>query len=293
MDNKFPGKDITDSDLKDKFPLSSSLNKKKIIKIHNDISFGGDVVPIISGPNGIENKDLIFKCCELLEKNNLKLLRGQIYKPLTFPYRSKKYYEVGDEGLRILEEVKKNFDVLIVSEVMEVEKLDLMKDFVDVFQIGARNMQNFPLISKTAKYKKPIILKRHFGCSIRDLLGSSEYALVEKNENIILCERGVSAPHTHKSTSRFMLDIQAIPAIKDYSCLPIISDPSHACFWHEWVEPLTLASLAAGAEGLMIEFHPDPRNAAVDPLQAINFEEFTNLVKKLRSIGSLLNKKIL
>ena len=293
MDNKFPGKDITESDLKDKFPLSSSNNKKKIIKIDNDISYVVDVVPIIYVPNGIENKELIFRCCELLEKNNLKLLRGQIYKPLTFPYRSKKYYEVGDEGLRILEDIKKNFDVLIVSEVMETEKLDLMKDFVDIFQIGARNMQNFPLISKTAKYNKPIILKRHFGCSIRDLLGSSEYALVEKNENIILCERGVSAPHTHKSSSRFMLDIQAIPAIKDYSCLPIISDPSHACFWHEWVEPLALASLAAGAEGLMIEFHPDPRNAAVDPLQAINFEEFTRLVKKLRSIGSLLNKKIL
>jgi len=293
MDNKFPGKDITDIDLKDKFPLSSSNNKKKIVKIDNDISFGGDVVPIISGPNGIENKDLIFRCCEVLEKNNLKLLRGQIYKPLTFPYRSKKYYEVGDEGLRILEEIKKNFDVLIVSEVMETEKLDLMKDFVDVFQIGARNMQNFPLISKTAKYKKPIILKRHFGCSIRDLLGSSEYALVEKNENVILCERGVSTPHTHKSSSRFMLDIQAIPAIKEYSCLPIISDPSHACFWHKWVESLALASLAAGAEGLMIEFHPDPRNAAVDPLQAINFKEFTSLIKKLRSVGSFFNKKIL
>ena len=292
MDNKFPGKDITDSDLKDKFPLSSSINIKKIIKINNDISFGGDVVPIISGPNGIENKDLIFKCCEVLEKNNLKLLRGQIYKPLTFPYRSKKYYEVGDEGLKILEEVRKNFDVIIVSEVMESEKLELMKDVVDIFQIGARNMQNFPLISKTAKLNKPIILKRHFGCSIRDLLGSSEYALIEKNEKVILCERGISAPHTHKSTSRFMLDIQAIPATKEYSCLPIISDPSHACFWHEWVEPLTLASLAAGAEGLMIEFHPDPRNAAVDPLQALNFDEFTNLIKKLRLIGSSLNKKI-
>jgi len=292
MDNKFPGKDITDSDLKEKFPLSSSINEKKIIKINNDISFGGDVVPIISGPNGIENKDLIFKCCEVLEKNNLKLLRGQIYKPLTFPYRSKKYYEVGDEGLKILEEVRKNFDVIIVSEVMESEKLELMKDVVDIFQIGARNMQNFPLISKTAKLNKPIILKRHFGCSIRDLLGSSEYALIEKNEKVILCERGISAPHTHKSTSRFMLDIQAIPAIKEYSCLPIISDPSHACFWHEWVEPLTLASLAAGAEGLMIEFHPDPRNAAVDPLQALNFDEFTNLIKKLRLIGSSLNKKI-
>ena len=129
MDNKFPGKDITESDLKDKFPLSSSNNKKKIIKINNDISFGGDVVPIISGPNGIENKELIFRCCELLEKNNLKLLRGQIYKPLTFPYRSKKYYEVGDEGLRILEDIKKNFDVLIVSEVMETRKIRFNERF--------------------------------------------------------------------------------------------------------------------------------------------------------------------
>tara|TARA_B100001996_G_scaffold361345_1_gene328019 strand:- start:207 stop:1088 length:882 start_codon:yes stop_codon:yes gene_type:complete len=293
MDNKFPGKDISQEDLKEKFPLSSSLNKKKIIKINKDISFGGNNVPIISGPNGIENRDLIFKCCEVLEKNKLKLLRGQIYKPLTFPYRSKKYFEIGDKGLKILEEIKKNFDILIVSEVMEEEKLELMNDFVDVFQIGARNMQNFPLISKTAKYKKPIILKRHFGCSVRDLLGASEYALLEKNEKVILCERGVSTPHTHKDTSRFMLDIQAIPAIKDYSCLPIISDPSHACFWHKWVEPLALGSLAAGAEGLMIEFHPDPRNAAVDPLQAINFDEFTNLVKKLREISKVLKKEII
>ncbi len=292
MDNKFPGKDISSEDLKDKFPLSSSINKKKIIKIDNKLSFGGDQIPIISGPNGVENKDLIFRCCEVLEKNNLKLLRGQIYKPLTFPYRSKKYFEIGDEGLRILEDVKKNFDVLIVSEVMEEKKINLMKEFVDIFQIGARNMQNYPLISEVAKSGKPIILKRHFGCSIRDLLGAAEYALVEKNENIILCERGISAPHTHKSTSRFMLDIQAIPATKDYSCLPIISDPSHASFWHKWVEPLTLGSVAAGAEGLMIEFHPDPRNAAVDPLQAINFDEFANLLKKVREVSKVFKKEI-
>ena len=120
---------------------------------------------------------------------------------------------------------------MIVSEIMESEKIELIKDFVDVFQIGARNMQNFPLITNVAKTMKPILLKRHFGCSIRDLLGASEYALIEKNEKVILCERGVSAPHTHKETSRFMLDIQAIVALKEISCLPIISDPSHASFW--------------------------------------------------------------
>ena len=234
---------------------------------------------------------MIFRCCELLEKN-IKLLRGGIYKPLTFPYRSKKYFELGDDGVRILEEIKKNFDVMIVSEIMESEKISLIKNFVDIFQIGARNMQNFPLITNVAKTLKPILLKRHFGCSIRDLLGAAEYALIEKNEKVILCERGVSVPHTHKSTSRFLLDLQAIPAVKENSCLPIISDPSHASFWHKWVKPLSLASLAVGAEGLMLETHPDPRNAAVDPLQAINFDEFSNLVDELREVGKVLNKKI-
>ena len=284
MENKFPGKDITEDDLKDKFPLSSSKNKKKIVKISKDISFGSSDVPIIAGPNTLENKDMIFKCCELLEKKKIKMLRAGIYKPLTFPYRSKKYFELGDKGIKILEDIKKNFDVLIVSEIMEAEKISLIKDYIDVFQIGARNMQNYPLITNVAKSMKPILLKRHFGCSIRDLLGAAEYSLVEKNDKVILCERGVSVPHTHRSTSRFLLDIQAIPAIKENSCLPIISDPTHASFWHKWVRSLSLASLAVGAEGLMIETHPDPRNAAVDPLQAINFEEFSKLVDELREL---------
>ena len=292
MDNKFPGKDITEEDLNSKFPLASSKNKKKIIKIDKNISFGDSTIPIIAGPNGIENRDVIFKCCEVLEKKNLKLLRGGIYKPLTFPYRSKKYFEVGDEGLKILEDVKRNFDVYIVSEIMEEKKLPLIKNIVDIIQIGARNMQNYPLISSAAETKKPILLKRHFGCSIRDLLGAAEYAMVKSNHNIILCERGVSAPHTHKVSSRFLLDIQAIPAVQEASCLPIITDPSHASFWHKWVEPLALGSLAAGAEGLMIEFHPDPRNAAVDPLQALGFKEFSSLTDKLREISKVLNKKI-
>ena len=292
MDNKFPGKDISEEDLKTKFPLSSSANKKKIINISKDISFGANQIPIIAGPNTVENKDMIFKCCEIMEKKGIKLLRGGIYKPLTFPYRSDKYFELGDKGFRIIEEVKKNFDILIVSEIMESEKIPLMLNFVDIFQIGARNMQNYPLITKVAKSKKPIILKRHFGASIRDLLGAAEYALIEKNEKVILCERGITAPHTHRATSRFLLDIQAIPAIKDNSCLPIISDPSHACFWHKWIRPLSLASLAVGAEGLMLEIHPDPRNAAVDPLQAINLNEFSELIDKLKEVAKVLNKKI-
>ncbi len=292
IENKFPGKDISDEDLKTKFPLSSSINSKKIVEISKDISFGGENVPFIAGPNVVENKDLMFKCCEILEKSKIKCLRGGIYKPLTFPYRSKKYFEAGDEGIRILEEVKKNFDVIIFTEILEEKKLNLVKDVIDVIQIGARNMQNFPLITAAAKTKKPILLKRHFGSSIRDLLGSAEYALLEKNEKVILCERGVSAPHTHRASSRFLLDLQAIPAIKDNSCLPVISDPSHACFWHEWVKPLTLGSIATGADGIMIEFHENPRESAVDPLQAIDFKEFEDLIKNSQRVANAIDKKI-
>lgn len=292
MDNKFPGKDITAEDLKSKFPLASSLRKKKIIKISNEVSFGGNQFPIIAGPNTIENRDMFFRCCEFMEKNKLHLLRAAIYKPLTFPYRSKKYFELGDSGLKILQDVKKNFDVLLVSEIMDSDKISNIIDLIDIFQIGSRNMQNYSLLKKVAKTYKPILLKRHYGASLRDLLGAAEYILLENNPNVILCERGITAPHTHRATSRFILDIQAIPAIKESSCLPVISDPSHACFWYKWVDPLALASLAVGAEGLMIEFHPHPRKAAVDPLQAIGFNEFSSLLKKLKKIASFFGKRI-
>ena len=154
-------------------------------------------------------------------------------------------------------------------------------------------MQNFPLITAAAKTKKPILLKRHFGSSIRDLLGSAEYALLEKNEKVILCERGVSAPHTHRASSRFLLDLQAIPAIKDNSCLPVISDPSHASFWAPWVPPLTYASISAGCDGLIIETHINPKKSHVDPLQPLNFKQFKELIKKSRDVARVFGRKII
>ena len=173
-----------------------------------------------------------------------------------------------------------------------VKYLDRICQTSDILQIGSRNMQNLELLREVALTKKPIILKRHFGCSIRDLLGASEYALLEKNEKVILCERGVSTPHTHRSTSRFMLDIQAIPALKDYSCLPIISDPSHASFWAPWVPSLTYASIAAGCDGLIIEIHKNPKKSAVDPLQPLNFNQFKKLIKESRRIAQAVNRRI-
>jgi len=292
MDNKFPGKDITLEDCEFKFPLATKKKQKETL-FSKKIKFNSKTIPVIAGPNTLENRDMILRCCDLLEKKKIGMLRAGVYKPLTFPYRSKKYFELGDKAAKILEEIKKNYDLLIVSEIMEEKKIDFINDYIDVFQIGSRNMQNFPLITEVSKKRKPMIIKRHYGASLRDLLGAAEYALVNKNNKVVLCERGVSVPHTHKATSRFLLDLQIVPAVNEVSNLPLIVDPSHACFWHKWVEPLTLASIASGANGLMIEFHPDPRNAAVDPLQPISFQEFSKLIDKCRELTKILNKKII
>ena len=293
ISNKFPTKDISKEDLKSKLKLTSKIKKKVQVNISDKLFFSEKTLPIIAGPNTLENESLIFKCCELMEKLNLKFLRGAIYKPLTFPYRSKKYFELGDKGIRILEKIKKNFDVVIVTEILQEEKIKKLNHVVDIYQIGSRNMQNFPLITAVAKTKKPMIIKRHYGASLRDLMASAEYALNAKNNKVILCERGVSIPHTHKATSRFALDLQAITALNEYCKLPVISDPSHACFWHKWVPKLAQASVSVGADGLIIEFHPNPRDSAVDPLQAIDFNQFKILIDRIRKLAEFYEKKII
>jgi 3-deoxy-7-phosphoheptulonate synthase len=146
-------------------------------------------------------------------------------------------------------------------------------------------MQNYPLLTACAKTGKPIMLKRGYGASLRDWLGAAEYILVEGNEKVILCERGVSVPHTHRSTSRFLLDLQVIPAAQELTHLPIVSDPSHATFWRPWVKPMALASVASGADGIMLEVHPDPDNAAVDPLQPINYADFHQLMGNMDAVA--------
>ena len=153
-------------------------------------------------------------------------------------------------------------------------------------------MQNFPLLRTCAQTKKPIMLKRHFGCSLRDWLGAAEHILLEGNNKVILCERGITTNHTHRSSSRFLLDLQVIPAIKEISHLPVAVDPSHATFWEPWVESMTLASIAAGADAIMLEVHPNPKKSAVDPLQAMNFEKYTKLLKKMEKVANSIGRTI-
>lgn len=203
------------------------------------------------------------------------------------------YKESKSSGMDIMDEIKDNFNLKVVTEVTEIGYLDRIIRTADILQIGSRNMQNLELLREVSRTEFPIILKRHFGTSLRDFLGAAEHILVEGNENLILCERGVSIPHTHRPTSRFALDIQAIPALKEITKFPVISDPSHASFWAPWVPSLTYASIAAGCDGLIIETHPNPKKSSVDPLQPLDFKQFSKLIKMSRKLSKVFNKKII
>ncbi len=292
LTNKQPTKDITLDDIKYKIPKITS-KKKKTIKISEGLFFSDKTIPIISGPNGVESRELIFKVAKKVKSLGLKILRGHAYKPLTFPYRSKKYLETKNDGMDWCDEVKRHTGLKIVTEVTEIKYLDRINLTADILQIGSRNMQNLELLKECANTNKPIILKRHFGASLRDLFGAAEHILVEGNDKLILCERGISAPHTHRETSRFILDIQAITALKELTKYPIISDPSHASFWANYVPGLTYASIAAGCNGLIIEMHPKPSDSAVDPLQPLNFNQFSKVLNKSKKLAKLFQKKII
>ncbi len=291
LTNKQPTKDITLDDKKNKLPLSTSKTKR-IVDLGNGVKFGEKNIPIIAGPNGVENYKLMEDVAKILVKNKIRIIRGHAYKPLTFPYRSKQYKESQNVGMDIMDDIKKRFNFKVVTEITEIQYLDRVCRTADILQIGSRNMQNLELLREVARTKKTVILKRHFGASLRDLLGAAEHILVENNNNLIFCERGVSIPHTHRDTSRFALDIQAIPALKEISNYPVISDPSHASFWAPWVPSLTLASIAAGCDGLIIEIHKNPKKSAVDPLQPLNFRQFSQLVKQSRKVSKAINRSI-
>ena len=293
IENSFPGKDISSDDIQTKFPLSAKASKdhKSIIKV-GDLTFGDLHVPVMGGPNTVESLDLILDCAHHAKKCHIDILRGGAYKPLTFPYRSSKYFETRTKGIEWLGLAKKETGLLTVSEIVHEDQLDEMKN-IDILQIGTRNMQNFPLLLKCARSFKPILLKRGFGSSIRDLLGAAEYILLEGNSQVILCERGVVAPHTHRASSRFLLDLQAVPALHEITHLPVVVDPSHACFWAPWVPALAKASIASNADGLMLEFHPDPSNAAVDPLQPLSFCEIEDLMPVLSEVARAANQRLL
>lgn len=294
VENKFPGKDITPEDLESKFPLAAKKDPAHKSKFTvAGIEFGGDLVPVFAGPNMVESRDLILDVAIRVKQAGAHFLRGGAFKPLTFPYRSAKYTETREQGIEWLKEAKEKTGLPVITEVMEEKYIPLIAEVADILQIGTRNMQNFPFLTACARTGKPIMLKRHYGASLRDWLGAAEYLLIEGNEKVILCERGVSVPHTHRATSRFLLDLQVVPAAQEMTHLPVVVDPSHATFWRPWVAPMALAGIAAGADGVMLEVHPDPSNAAVDPLQPIDYAEFAGLMNRMDLVARAVGRKVL
>lgn len=291
MYNKFPGKDVTPEDTTSKFPLVTNYSNNAFEV--SGVKFNTKKIPVMAGPNMVESEDLIVKTALAVKSAGASFLRGGAFKPLSFPYRSEKYNESGLEGLKWLKTAKDEAGIPVITELMEEKYLDDICQVTDIIQIGSRNMQNFPLIVEAAKTGVPLMIKRHYGASLRDWLGAAEYALKYGCEKLILCERGMSIPHTHRSTSRFALDLQVVPAAQELTSIPIATDPSHATFWRNWVEPMTLGSIASGADSIMLEVHPDPENSAVDPLQPIDFNAFEELMKKMDLVAKAVSKEVL
>ena len=298
LDNKMAGKDLNDDDIRDKIPLvaKNAPDHKSRFTV-GGVEFGGPLIPVMAGPNTVENEEMIVKTAKSIKASGGHFLRGGAFKPLTFPYRSEKYYETREQGLAWLQVAKKESGLPVVTEVMDVAKIDVVAQNSDMLQIGTRNMQNYVLLTEVGKTGMPVMLKRGYGSSLRDWLMAAEYIALEhdrlgQQQKILLCERGVVSNHTHRAGSRFLLDLQVVPAAQDVTHLPVMTDPSHATFWQPWVRPMMLASIGAGADGLMLEVHPNPPEAAVDPLQCSSLEQFDEMMKAMRPVAAAIGRTL-
>ncbi|NLZ52009.1 MAG: 3-deoxy-7-phosphoheptulonate synthase [Thermoanaerobacteraceae bacterium] len=252
----------------------------------NSTSIGGDKLAIIAGPCSVESKSQITDIAIEVKKAGAGFLRGGAFKPRTSPYS---FQGLKEEGLEYLKYAKEITKLPIVVELMSAEKLKMFERDVDVIQIGARNMQNFDLLRAVGQTRKPVLLKRGLAATIEEFLIAAEYILAGGNENVILCERGI---RTFDTYTRNTLDISAVPVIKKLSHLPVIVDPSHASGIWWMVEPLAMAAIAAGADGLIVEVHNDPKNALCDGNQSITPENFRRLMKSIKEIARVQNRKI-
>jgi 3-deoxy-7-phosphoheptulonate synthase len=251
-----------------------------------DVLFGGKHVGLVGGPCAVETEEQCFTTAEGVKKAGVKLFRGGAYKPRTSPYS---FQGLGEDGLKILAQVRKHYGLGIITEAIDNESLDLVEEYADVIQIGARNMQNFSLLKRAGRAKKPILLKRGMSATLDEFLMAAEYVLSEGNYNVMLCERGV---RTFADHSRNTLDLTIIPAVKKRSHLPILVDPSHGTGKRHKVLPLSRAAAAVGADGLLIEVHHAPDQALSDGMQSILPSELTELVSEVRQIAAVLHREV-
>ena len=250
-----------------------------------DVVIGGPRFVVMAGPCAVESEEQMLESAYIVKKGGARILRGGAYKPRTSPYS---FQGMEEEGLKLLVKAREKTGLPIVTEVVNPADVDLVEAYADIMQIGARNVQNFPLLKKVGHSKKPILLKRGMMTTIEELLMSAEYILSSGNNKVILCERGI---RTFETATRNTLDISAVPVLKELTHLPVIVDPSHASGNWKYVIPLSRAAVVVGADGLLVEVHPEPEKAVSDGMQSLKPEKFYQLMDEIKALEGVINKK--
>lgn len=283
----FPGVEKVLAILKP-YKLASRDFKKQdsIIDVGGGVRIGGKKLVVMAGPCSVENEKLLIDIAKSVKKAGATVLRGGAFKPRTSPYS---FQGLGIKGLKMLAKARQETGLRIITELMDVRSLDDVLKYTDIIQIGARNMQNFDLLKEVGKTKKPVLLKRGMSNTIKEFLMSAEYILSEGNFNVILCERGI---RTFEDATRFTLDVAAVPVVKNLSHLPIIVDPSHATGRWGLVIPSAKAAIAAGADGLIVEVHPNPEEAMSDGEQSLLPENFAKMMKEVKRVAEAVDREI-
>ncbi|ABF40884.1 3-deoxy-D-arabinoheptulosonate-7-phosphate synthase [Candidatus Koribacter versatilis Ellin345] len=257
-----------------------------VVRFANGATIGSEELAVVAGPCAIENHKQAFAIAEHVAKSGVRFFRGGAYKPRTSPYS---FQGLGEEGLKIMAEIRDQFGLLIVTEAVDNESLDQVEKYADVIQIGARNMQNFSLLKRAGRARKPVLLKRGMSATLEEFLMAAEYVMSEGNYNVVLCERGV---RTFSDYTRNTLDLSVVPAVHRLSHLPILVDPSHGTGVRSKVTPLSRASVAVGADGLIVEVHNEPDRALSDGKQSLYLEQFDELMTQVRQIAPVVQRKV-
>jgi 3-deoxy-7-phosphoheptulonate synthase len=264
---------------------STEVKKEKsIVRISDSVAIGGSQIIVMAGPCSVESEEQIIESARAVKAAGAHVLRGGAFKPRTSPYS---FQGLEEEGLKLLAKARDLTGLPVVTEVINPETVDLVAEYADILQIGARNSQNFALLKKVGQIRKPVLLKRGMAMTIQEFLMSAEYIMAEGNQSVILCERGI---RTFETATRNTLDLAAIPVLHTKTHLPVIADPSHGTGnWH-YVGPMSLAAVAAGADGLIIEVHPDPEHASSDGPQSLKPKKFTELMEQMRKVAEAVGR---
>lgn len=260
-------------------------NETSVLNV-GDVEVGNKKIPVIAGPCSVENENQMLETARAVKAAGASMLRGGAFKPRTSPYT---FQGLGEDGLKLLKEVGNEFDLPIVTEIMDPGDIDILEKYADVLQIGARNAQNYSLLKLVGKSKLPVLLKRGMSTTINEFLMCAEYILSEGNDNVMLCERGI---RTFETATRNTFDLNAIPVLKEKTHLPIFADPSHGTGYWQYVTPMTLAAIAAGVDGLVIEVHNNPELAISDGAQSLKPKKFAQLMKKAAPVAKAVGREI-